>query len=55
MTFTIPNTLNIFIKTGKDRIERSNRYNVVYKIDCEASYVDQTKRPLATREHRNDK
>jgi len=49
----------MFIKTGKDRIERSSRYNVVYKIDCndcEVSYVGQTKRRLTTRirEHRND-
>jgi len=59
MAFTIPNTLNIFIKTDKDRIKRSGQCNVVYKIDCkncEASYVGQTKRRLTTRirEHRND-
>jgi len=59
MAFTIPNTLNIFIKTGKDKIDRSNRCNVVYRIDCrdcEASYVGQTKRRLTTRikEHKND-
>jgi len=59
MAFTIPNTLNIFIKTGKDNIDRSSRCNVVYRIDCQdckASYVGQTKRRLATRikEHKND-
>jgi len=59
MAFTIPNTLNIFIKTGKDKIDRSNRCNVVYRIDCrdcDASYVGQTKRRLTTRikEHKND-
>jgi len=59
LAFTIPNTLNFFIKTGKDKIERSNRCNVVYKIDCndcEASYVGQTKRRLITRirEHKKD-
>jgi len=59
MVFTILNTLSIFIKTGKDRIESSNRSGVVYRIDCkdcEASYVGQTKRRLITRikEHKND-
>jgi len=59
MAFTIPNTLNIFIKTGKDNIDGSSRCNVVYRIDCQdckASYVGQTKRRLATRikEHKND-
>jgi len=59
MAFTIPNTLSIFIKTGKDKIERSSRCNVVYRIDCKdcgASYVGQTKRRLITRikEHKND-
>jgi len=52
MAFTIPNTLKIFIKTGKDKIESSNRSGVVYRIDCrdcEASYVGQTKRRLITR------
>jgi len=59
MAFTIPNTLNIFVKTGKDKIDRSSRCNVVYKIDCQncdASYVGQIKRRLTTRirEHKND-
>jgi len=59
LAFTIPNTLNFFIKTGKDRIDTTNRCNVVYKIDCNncgASYVGQTKRRLITRirEHKKD-
>jgi len=59
LAFTIPNSLSIFIKTGKDKIEISNRTGVVYKINCkncDASYVGQTKRRLTTRikEHRND-
>jgi len=59
MAFTISNTLSTFIKTGKDIIERSNRCNVVYKInckDCDACYVGQTKRRLNSRvkEHKND-
>jgi len=44
MAFTIPNTLNIFIKIGKDRIERLSLCNV-YKInckDCEASPNEKT-------------
>jgi len=32
MVFTIPKTLNIFIKAGKDKIDRSNRCNVVELI-----------------------
>jgi len=59
MAFTILNTLSTFIKTGKDKIEGSNRCNVVYRIDCkdcDACYVGQTKRRLITRanEHKND-
>jgi len=59
IAFTIPNTLSTFIKTGKDKIERSSRCNVVYRIDCkdcDTSYVGQTKRRLITRikEHKND-
>jgi len=56
---TIPNTLNRFIKTGKDILEGPSSCDVVYKInckDCVASYVGQTKRRLRTRikEHIND-
>jgi len=59
LAFTIPSTLNMFIKTGKDKIDSLNRCGVVYKInckDCEVSYVGQTKRRLITRmkEHKND-
>jgi len=59
MAFTIPNTLNMFIKTGKDKIDIFNQIGVVYKInckDCDASYVGQTKRCLTTRikEHKKD-
>jgi len=50
--------LNRFIKVYKDSLPAASRLNVVYKInchDCEASYVEQTKRILNTwiSEHRN--
>ncbi|KYN09427.1 hypothetical protein ALC57_18459, partial [Trachymyrmex cornetzi] len=53
------NSLNKFIKTGKDRLDKMNNNNVVYKIsccDCDCSYVGQTKRKLKTRikEHKSD-
>ncbi|KYQ50018.1 hypothetical protein ALC60_10894, partial [Trachymyrmex zeteki] len=44
--------LNCFIKTGKDKIKKEEKSNVVYKINCsncKASYVGQTKRKLITR------
>ncbi|KYN18105.1 hypothetical protein ALC57_09615 [Trachymyrmex cornetzi] len=50
------NCLNKFIKTGKDKIKKYNHSNMVYKInclDCNESYVGQTKRKLNT-EHKND-
>jgi len=57
--FTINNKLSTIIKTGKDKIEKMNCSDVVYKIkckDCDASYVGQTKRQLHTRikEHKSD-
>jgi len=57
--FTIDNRLSSIIKTGKDKIDKMNCSNVVYKItckDCDASYVGQTKRQLHTRlnEHKLD-
>jgi len=52
------NKLSKFIKVHKDVLPPSSRTNVVYRIDCldcEASYVGQTKRTLNTRvgEHRS--
>ena len=38
------NCMNIFIKTGKDKIKKKDHSNVVYKIncqDCNYSYVGQ--------------
>jgi len=57
--FTINNKLSNIIKTRKDKIDKMNCPNVVYKItckDCDASYVGQTKRQLHTRlkEHKMD-
>ncbi|KYM96041.1 hypothetical protein ALC62_13311, partial [Cyphomyrmex costatus] len=54
LAYTIPNTLNKFIKKGKDQLKPLNNQNVVYRIsceDCDASYVGQTKRQLKTRVH----
>ncbi|KYQ59927.1 hypothetical protein ALC60_01023 [Trachymyrmex zeteki] len=54
LAFSIPNSLNKFIKKGKDQLDPLCNQNVVYKIscdDCEASYVGQTKRQLKTRLH----
>jgi len=58
-TIFMINRLSNFIKTCKDRIEKMQQSNVVYKIscnDCDATYVGQTKRQLQTRirEHRTD-
>jgi len=55
----VPSTLNKFIKRGKDKIEFMSQSECVYKIscaNCDASYVGQTKRQLATRikEHKGD-
>lgn len=51
------NRLNNFIKVWKDKNKKGERNNVIYKInciDCDVSYVGQTKRQLGTRltEHR---
>jgi len=58
LAFSCYNKLSKFIKVHKDVLPSSSRTNVVYRIgclDCEASYVGQTKRTLNTRvgEHRN--
>jgi len=52
IAYSVPNTLNRFIKRGKDKIEPTMQNDVVYKIncqDCNSSYVGQTKRKLGTR------
>jgi len=59
LAFSIPSTLNIFIKCGKDNLDLTSHQGVVYKIscqDCDASYIGQTKRQLGTRikEHASD-
>ena len=53
------NKMNTFIKTGKDPLLKDDHRGVVYKINClncESSYVGQTKRKLKTRikEHKAD-
>jgi len=59
IAFSVPNTLNKFIKRGKDTIDRMSQNDCVYRIDCldcDMSYVGQTKRRLCTRinEHLTD-
>jgi len=59
IAFSIPNTMNKIIKRGKDKIEHMSTNDRVYKINClncEKSYVGQTKRQLQTRvkEHMSD-
>jgi len=58
LAFSYYNKLSKFIKVHKDALLSSLCSNVIYKInclDCDASYVGQTKRTLNTRvnEHRN--
>ncbi|KYN22605.1 hypothetical protein ALC57_04988, partial [Trachymyrmex cornetzi] len=53
------NSLSKFIITGKDKLNKIENSHLVYKINClncECSYVGQTKRKLKTRikEHRAD-
>ena len=53
------NKMNTFIKTRKDPLLKDDYRGVVYKINClncESSYVGQTKRKLKTRikEHKAD-
>ncbi|KYN19992.1 hypothetical protein ALC57_07763 [Trachymyrmex cornetzi] len=53
------NKLNSIIKTGKDKFNKMELCNVVYKINClscESSYVGQTKRKVRTRvkEHKSN-
>jgi len=58
LAFTVNNKLNGLIKLHKDPLPKMSHANVIYKIscrDCDASYVGQTGRRLATRlkEHRS--
>jgi len=59
LAFLILNKLNHFIKVHKDPLPNEQKTNVVYRInylDCNASYVGQTKRQLITRikEHQSN-
>ena len=52
VVYSTKNKLNNIIKLGKDKTEKVNQANVVYKInckDCNASYVGQTSRRLQVR------
>jgi len=47
LAYTITNSLQKYIKTGKDKLNPVSCCGVVYKInyhDCDASYVGQTKK-----------
>jgi len=49
------NNLSHFIKLGKDRLEKMEQCDVVYKIsclNCDSSYVGQTKRKIKNRNQR---
>jgi len=57
ITYKPLNSLNHFIKIGKDRIKKEKHSHVVCQIncfDCNASYVSQIKRKLNThlKEHK---
>jgi hypothetical protein len=59
MVYCCNNKLNSFIKTNKDPLLDSQKSNVVYRIpclDCNVTYVGQTKRQLNTRlkEHKQN-
>jgi len=59
LIYTIPKKLDKLIKRGKDKLSKTDRTNIVYKIDCnkcDATYIGQTKRHLNTRikEHINN-
>jgi len=59
IAYSVPNTLNKYIKRHKDKIDLKSQKEVVYKIDClncNSSYVGQTKRQFKTRlkEHISD-
>jgi len=52
LAYTTTNSLQKYIKTGKDKLNPVSCCGVVYKINrhnCNASYVDQTKRSRKTR------
>ncbi|XP_011872187.1 PREDICTED: uncharacterized protein LOC105564436 [Vollenhovia emeryi] len=57
--FSVLKKLNVIVRKGKDRIVDSKQTELVYKINCincDASYIGQTKRHIETRikEHCND-
>lgn len=48
------NKFNQYIRLGKDRLNKGDINNVVYKIDCkdcESTYVGMTSRPLKKRQY----
>jgi len=58
LAFTVKNKLNTVVKLHKDSLAKMHQSNIVYKLccnNCEASYVDQTKRQLMTRIKEHEK
>lgn len=59
VVFSVPKKLNCVIKRAKDKLVDLKQTEIVYKLNCmqcDASYIGQTKRHLQTRinEHRKD-
>jgi len=59
IAYSVPNTLNKYVKRGKDIIDPKSHSAIVYKINClncNSSYVGQKKRQFKTRlkEHMAD-
>ena len=57
--YKIKNKLSSIVKKGKDKLDKGDQHNVVYKIaciNCEMVYIGETKRTLKTRikEHRDN-
>jgi len=58
LAFYNSKTNNNFYRNTKDKIDKMNKSNVIYKVECQCgdSYVGQTKQKLKNRinQHRND-
>ena len=55
--YKIGNKLNNIVKKSKDKLDKGDQHNIVYKIECnncDANYIGHSKRALKTRvqEHR---
>ena len=57
--YKVGNKLNSIVKRGKEKLNKINQHNVVYKIDCDncdSCYIGETKRAVGIRikEHRQN-